>query len=856
MIVVQLLLRLKAEGETIVMLTDPALIEQIYKSNTRVIYFVDDAFGTPTMNKSLVDTWNRLYDKLECLIEAKKCGLILTSRKQVHMQCAAYLHKCTMMFNKAIDISDNAERFSPEERTLIAAQYIMGVNNVRQKYSVHIPVTKYIPGFPLMCKIYSTNSDIRKMGSGFFENPIMFLKEQIEHLVWSDQSSYCGLVLITMFDGRLSMDLFDEFEELEREINTKFQAVIECCGLSAKHDKSKIKSSLHNMIGVFVEVLDDDFIFLHSAINDAVCFVFGKRQPKEILKVASAKFVEQRIRTKEALELTDKNDVIVLQKAKYLDLGKRWIRDMKEGNVSSVYDNPSFFDSYMNAVFIDTVHSLPKEDIWQLISTKDKTRKKTYIFLACKAGLESTVISFLNQLDEYPNCRERKIDSDILVEALLELMKDNFPQVVKSLISLGVINPNYEFPSKERRLVHAVASVGDSDVLGIILGLGASISIPDDSGALPIHYAVTHLSADCLDILLRYDADVNVSDSSGRLPIHYAARDGCYECIQRLIEHGSLFKIKDMNDKTSVHYAAMNKDVRILKALVQKGLNVDEPDLYQKTPLHYACQFLRLKNIKHLVEAGAMRDISDARGNLPIHLICDKNNHHIHRYFSYLSLKELLHKESVDAQNDDNKTILALACNWPHDRAHDIVGLLLQTGADPNIPDSNRTYPLHLACDQCSPRTIQLLLQHGASPTVVNSVGRNILHLAAAKLHLNCLEVMKDWNADVTQEDDDGKQPLHIASQYGNDICVRFLIERGANVSCQDRQGITPLHSACKWNKLSTVKLLLKHGADPSVKDNDGRLPKDMIPMLNLNSSSSSQIRKFVHFPHDLSEFV
>ena len=654
MIAVQLLLRLKEEGETIVVLTDPNLIEQIYESNTRVVFFVDDAFGAPTINKALVDTWTRLYDKLECLVEAKKCGLILTSRKQVLMQCDKLLHKCTGFKNNVVDISYGPEQFSPQERTLIASRYIKGANCLNQKYSVKIPVTKYIPGFPLMCKMYSTSGDLREKGSDFFENPILFLKEQIEHLVWSDQTSYCGLVLVTMFDGRLSRDVFDEFDEPEPDVTSKLQAVMKCCGLNPMYDKSKIESALNNMEGVFVEVLEDDFIFLHSAINDAVCFVFGKRRTKEILKVASAKFVEQRIRTKDSIGETDQNDVIVLQKNRYPDLAKRWIRDMKEGNLSSVYDNPSFDDDDMNEVFMEEIRNISSKDIWQLMNMKDKKRKMTYMSLICSAGLESNLVAFIDQLVQSKFSPEGIVKTDVLVEALLELVQGRYSKAIEGLINLNVIDVNYEFPSKQRRLVHAVASYGDAGLLDILLRRGASITIRDDSGALPVHYAAEQKSVDSLDVLIRHGAKINVFESSGRLPIHYAARNGRFECVQRLIESDTHLEIKDLNEREPIHDAAANKDARVLELLLEKGSSVNRLDIDGRTPLHHACKALQLNNIKTLTESGAKTQVHDAHGNLPIHLVCDDSKHH--NTLSYYALNKLLDDtKCINTQNDERE---------------------------------------------------------------------------------------------------------------------------------------------------------------------------------------------------------
>ncbi|KAK3102059.1 hypothetical protein FSP39_008458 [Pinctada imbricata] len=488
-IAIQLLLKLHKDGETVVVLSNPSLIEHIYDSNTRTVFFIDDAFGTPTFDKSLVDNWIRLYEKLESLTKSNKCALVLTSRKQVFTQCVNLLNKCEFIKENIVDISAGADQFSPQERTLIAGKYLKRMGASSKIESVKIPVSSYIPGFPLMCKMYSTICYKGKDAVEYFENPIIFFKQQVESLHASDPISYGGLVLITIFDGRLPRDVLDDFEQPDAETQSKLEAVMKCCGLNPNNDKARVEENLESMVGVYVDVVDDEFFFLHDSIFDAVCFVFGKRRPKEILKVASANFVERRVRTQNTKDITDESNLIILPKGRYKDLAERWLKDMKDGNLSSVYDNPSFDDEYMRAVFMTRMRSISNEEIWSMMNLCDKKRGKPCISLACSAGMESVVVLSIEKLIESNYTPSFDTSKDNLYKGFFELVRKRFLNATEALLRLNIIDVNHCLKPDRKQAVHLAVQNGDAEMLDLLLRHNATFAKRDYEGALPIHYA-------------------------------------------------------------------------------------------------------------------------------------------------------------------------------------------------------------------------------------------------------------------------------------------------------------------------------------------------------------------------------
>ena len=67
--------------------------------------------------------------------------------------------------------------------------------------------------------------------------------------------------------------------------------------------------------------------------------------------------------------------------------------------------------------------------------------------------------------------------------------------------------------------------------------------------------------------------------------------------------------------------------------------------------------------------------------------------------------------------------------------------------------------------------------------------------------------------------------PLHSACAISNYDIVEILIKNGANVNAKQMQGVTPLHSAAHNGQTKIAKFLIKNGAEINSKTDDGKTP-------------------------------
>ncbi len=130
---------------------------------------------------------------------------------------------------------------------------------------------------------------------------------------------------------------------------------------------------------------------------------------------------------------------------------------------------------------------------------------------------------------------------------------------------------------------------------------------------------------------------------------------------------------------------------------------------------------------------------------------------------------------------------------------HEIIKLLLASGADPNARDSSGETALHI------------MLKNGDA--------------GALPGHINSLKGLLAAGADPNARDASGETPLH---RVRNGYDVELLVAAGADPNLTSRAGNTPLHEAARQRKAMIVRALLVAGADPCAQNHDGDTPEQL----------------------------
>ncbi|MBT8398240.1 MAG: ankyrin repeat domain-containing protein [Gemmatimonadetes bacterium] len=100
--------------------------------------------------------------------------------------------------------------------------------------------------------------------------------------------------------------------------------------------------------------------------------------------------------------------------------------------------------------------------------------------------------------------------------------------------------------------------------------------------------------------------------------------------------------------------------------------------------------------------------------------------------------------------------------------------LIVKAGANPNTSSANqfKVRPIHSAAGHLdaerSLELVRLLLDAGADPNVVQAGGWTPLHQAAAHGREECAKLLLEHGASLTAKSDDGRTPLEMARAKGH----------------------------------------------------------------------------------------
>jgi len=147
----------------------------------------------------------------------------------------------------------------------------------------------------------------------------------------------------------------------------------------------------------------------------------------------------------------------------------------------------------------------------------------------------------------------------------------------------------------------------------------------------------------------------------------------------------------------------------------------------------------------------------------------------------------------------------------------DVVGILLDHGADMEIPDSFNAFPLWEAVRGDNRQMVQILLDAGAvvDPIPTRRLGNNKespLRLAALKQNFELAEMLLVAGANPSFEAPNVSSLVHFVK---NKRWMDLVTSHGVDLDIQDAQGKTALFIACTTVNAKLIKLLLDAGADP-----------------------------------------
>jgi ankyrin repeat protein len=227
------------------------------------------------------------------------------------------------------------------------------------------------------------------------------------------------------------------------------------------------------------------------------------------------------------------------------------------------------------------------------------------------------------------------------------------------------------------------AAEGDLPLVTALLSHGALYSSRAADGSFPLSVAVYNGHADVVSALLdageKPDTDLS-DDDSYTTPLIIAASYGNLPLVTTLLSHGALPSSRDKDGSFPLYVAAYNFRADVVSALLDAGADPNTGS-QKGTALQAAVVQTALPVVKLLIAKGAdVNQKSPKNGSTPLADAC------------------------LNSRDDDKDSF-------------NVIKTLLEAGADPNEPISNRETPLIRLVYLNRPYSVKLLIQHGADVT-------------------------------------------------------------------------------------------------------------------------------------------
>lgn len=192
-----------------------------------------------------------------------------------------------------------------------------------------------------------------------------------------------------------------------------------------------------------------------------------------------------------------------------------------------------------------------------------------------------------------------------------------------------------------------------------------------------------------------------------------AAEHGDTATILRLLEAGANINGQDERGRTAVLVATHGRHRETVKTLLQAGADVNIRDKRLDNPFLYAGAEGLLEILKLTIEAGADPTLTNRFGGVALIPASERGHVEV--------VRELLTRTQINVNHVNNlgwtALLEAIILSNGGVKHQQIVQLLIEHGADVNLPDKDGVTPLEHARQRGYTEIVRLLEQAGASET-------------------------------------------------------------------------------------------------------------------------------------------
>lgn len=238
----------------------------------------------------------------------------------------------------------------------------------------------------------------------------------------------------------------------------------------------------------------------------------------------------------------------------------------------------------------------------------------------------------------------------------------------------------------------------------------------------PIHEAVKASHKGKLimvDLLLKHGAQIDPRDTEGMTPLHWASFSGDLELIQILADYQGDLAAVDHLGRSTLFWAFMGGKPEAFDWLLERGLSPILLTIDHQRILHYLRSELQIGMAVKSLDLGVEINTTNDNGNTPLLQAIRIPGSDGVTVVNFL----LINGADVTARDSWGRTaIMIIITEYPDniEQRMPIIQALLEHGVDVNSQDQFGQTALHYAVGNCLPNLVQLLLENGADPQITD----------------------------------------------------------------------------------------------------------------------------------------
>lgn len=381
------------------------------------------------------------------------------------------------------------------------------------------------------------------------------------------------------------------------------------------------------------------------------------------------------------------------------------------------------------------------------------------------------VVSLLLERDADPEHKDKDGMTPLLLASY-----EGHEEVVELLLEAGadVDESSGAYPSAITPLL-AAAAMGHAGTVNRLLFWGAVVDGIDGEGRTALSLAAAKGSVEVVRALLDRGLDENHKDDLGWTPLHTAACEGHKNICTVLTEQGSMARVGelDVEGQTPLILAAQEGHCSTVRLLLERKSPIDHRGYNGHSALSAAALQGHREVVELLLRRGADTDVRDAEGRPLLYLLIleacldiatliiekggvplesrdteGRTALHVAAWQGDLDGIELLLRHGADPNALDSEGRSPLhSVAW---RGHLGAGRLLLRARGIHVDlacKKQGATALSIAAQEGHTEIVAILLENGAKPDLVDHYGRSPVKVAGKRGHFSIVRLLESYGA-------------------------------------------------------------------------------------------------------------